>query len=288
MDSRDVGPTSGRGGANLCKFYNGLIVQNIIESFENLVEKLANNEELAPILQQMSLNNSRNTVYDLLNYALAIEKGENEEERLRDFLVPLCDPTTSKYTISTLISLFRNEVNKQIMCGGSAVQASAFGIEEVVHDDAAKSHYKDIHTPDDGNLRYVCEYKKDKNGNYVLDENGEHIPINVLYAECEMPFDLYYTDESGKKVNLEYDDYCNYDGTLKMAENENGEEISLLEKEFPGILDVVAYRIPTERAYSAINMKIKRFSRKIIGGTIKVPSAGSTIAGFDFKLYLSH
>ena len=288
MPSIDVGATGGRGGANLCKFYNGLIVQNIIESFENLVEKLADNTELAPILQQMSLNNSRNTVYDLLNYALAIEKGENEEERLRDFLVPLCDPTTSKDTISTLISLFRNEVNKQIMCGGSAVQASAFGIEEVIHDDAAKSNHKDIHTPDDGNLRYICEYEKDKNGNYVLDNKGERIPTNVLYAECEMPFDLYYTDESGKKVNLEYDDYVNRDGTLKMTTDNNDKEISLLEKEFPGILNVVAYRIPTERAYSAINLKIKRFSRKVNGGTIKVPSAGSTIAGFDFdvdKLY---
>lgn len=288
MQSIDVGATSGRGGANLCKFYNGLIVQNIIESFENLVEKLADNTELAPILQQMSLNNSRNTVYDLLNYALAIEKGENEEERLRDFLVPLCDPTTSKDTISTLISLFRNEVNKQIMCGGSAVQASAFGIEEVIHDDAAKSNHKDIHTPDDGNLRYVCEYETDKEGNYVLDKNDERIPINVLYAECEMPFDLYYTDESGKKVNLEYDDYVNLDGTLKMTTDKNDKEVSLLEKEFPGILDVVAYRIPTERAYSAINLKIKRFSRKVNGGTIKVPSAGSVIAGFDFKQYWSH
>jgi len=37
-----------------------------------------------------------------------------------------------------------------------------------------------------------------------------------------------------------------------------------------------------------INVKIKRFSQKIAGGTIKVPAQGTTIAGFDFdidKLY---
>jgi len=35
---------------------------------------------------------------------------------------------------------------------------------------------------------------------------------------------------------------------------------SKLEMQFPGVLDRVCYRIPTERAYSMINAKIKRFS----------------------------
>lgn len=272
QESVDVGPKSKNGGSNVCKFYNGLIVQNIIEAFENLVDKLASNEQLAPILQQMSLNNSRNTIYDIINYAIAIEQGQDSDEKIRNFLVPLCDPTTSTETIATLISMFRQEVNKQVMCGGSAVQASAFGISEVVHDDAVSSEYKDANTPDDGNLKCVCEY----------DEKGN--PVNVLHAECEMPFDLYYTDENGKKVVLDYDDYCNEDGSLKLTEDGKIK----LDVEFPGMRDLVAYRIPTERAYSALNLKVKKFTRKTNGGTIKVPSAFTTIAGFDFdidKLY---
>lgn len=272
QESVDVGPKSKNGGSNVCKFYNGLIVQNIIEAFENLADKLASNEQLAPILQQMSLNNSRNTIYDIINYAIAIEQGQDSDEKIRDFLVPLCDPTTSTETIATLISMFRQEVNKQVMCGGSAVQASAFGISEIVYDDSSSSEYKDTNTPDDGNLKCVCEYDKDSN------------PVNVLFAECEIPFDLYYTDENGKKVVLDYDDYCNEDGSLKLTEDGKIK----LDVEFPGMRDLVAYRIPTERAYSAINLKVKKFTRKTNGGTIKVPAAFTTIAGFDFdidKLY---
>ena len=83
---------------------------------------------------------------------------------------------------------------------------------------------------------------------------------------------------------LNFEDYCNPDGTLKMLEN--GE--SKLETEFPGITSLIAYRIPTERDYSMINLRVKRFSPKVAGGTIKVPAQGTTIAGFDFdidKLY---
>ena len=284
----DVSSVSRNGGSNLCKFYNALIVQNIVEAFENLQKKMANVEQLAPILQQMSLNKTRNTIYDIINFAIAIEKGENVEEKMRDFLVPLCDPITSQETFATLISLFRKEVNNQVMHGGAAVQASAFGIDEVKHDDLKDVNYKDAFTPDDGNLKYVCEYKKDDEGNLVLDENEKPIPTNILYAECEIPFELSYIDEYGRKIDLEYDDWCNQDGTLKTKTLENGETISLLEEQFPGILDLVAYRIPTERLYSAINLRVKRFSRKTNGGTIKVPAAGAVIAGFDFdadKLY---
>jgi hypothetical protein len=37
-----------------------------------------------------------------------------------------------------------------------------------------------------------------------------------------------------------------------------------------------------------INLKITRFSLPTAGGTIKVPSQYTTIAGFDFKQYWSH
>jgi len=51
---------------------------------------------------------------------------------------------------------------------------------------------------------------------------------------------------------------------------------------------MVAYRIPTESEYSMINLRVVRFSPKVLGGTIKVPPQGTKIAGFDFdidKLY---
>lgn len=268
-------PSTKHSGQNLCTHYNMLIAASIIQGFEELVADMQSHEGLSKILSQMSINSSRDTVYNLMNYAVALEHEEGEEEAAEAFLVPLFDSSISKETQANLISLFRKKVNKLMMLGGSAVQASAFGITKKV---------EDSRKPDDGGLKFVCEYIKDKAGNFVLDKNGKKIK-NVLYAECELPWDLFYTDMSGNRIELDYDEYCNEDGSLKLTEDG---EIKL-DIDFPGMRDLVAYRIPTERAYSALNLKVVRFSRKENGGVIKVPSAGTTIAGFDFdidKLYL--
>lgn len=268
-------PSTKHSGQNLCTHYNMLIAASIIQGFEELVADMQSHEDLSKILSQMSINSSRDTVYNLMNYAVALEHEEGEEEAAEAFLVPLFDSSISKETQANLISLFRKKVNKLMMLGGSAVQASAFGITKKV---------EDSRNPDDGGLKFVCEYVKDRAGNFVLDEKGKKIK-NVLYAECELPWDLFYTDMSGNRVELDYDEYCNEDGSLKLTENGKIK----LDVDFPGMRDLVAYRIPTERAYSALNLKVVRFSRKENGGVIKVPSAGTTIAGFDFdidKLYL--
>lgn len=168
-----------------------------------------------------------------------------------DFSVPLFEGGLEHDTAALLFSMYKKLVNKQTINGGSAVQASAMGIKDY---------------SEDGGLRYVTDGKN-----------------NILYAECEIPFNLSYRDQNDNVVSLDYDTYCNEDGTLKMK---NGEP--LLEWDFPGITSMIAYRIPTERDYSIINLKVVRFSRKTAGGTIKVPVQGTTIAGFDFdadKLY---
>lgn len=168
-----------------------------------------------------------------------------------DFSVPLFEGGLEHDTAAMLLSMYKKLVNKQTINGGSAVQVSAMGIKDY---------------SEDGGLRCVTDGKN-----------------NILYAECEIPFNLSYKDQNGNVVSLDYDTYCNEDGTLKMK---NG--TPLLEWDFPGILSMITYRIPTERAYSIINLKIVRFSRKTAGGTIKVPVQFTTIVGFDFdvdKLY---
>ena len=168
-----------------------------------------------------------------------------------DFSVPLFEGGLEHDTAALLFSMYKKLVNKQTINGGSAVQASAMGIKDY---------------SEDGGLRYVTDGKN-----------------NILYAECEIPFNLSYRDQNDNVISLDYDTYCNEDGTLKMKN-----EKPLLEWDFPGITSMIAYRIPTERDYSMINLKVVRFSRKTAGGTIKVPVQGTTIAGFDFdadKLY---
>lgn len=232
-------------GRNLVSFYNSLIVANILESYDLFANEVSDIKKLSDKLLQTTINNSRESMDNMLAYSLT---GDDK------FLVPLFEGALEHDSSAMLFSMFRKRVNKQSIKGGSAVQVSAMGIKG---------------------------YEESGDLKYVVDPNN---PNNILYAECEIPWDISYTDINGKEVALEFSDYCNEDGTLKTDKDGN----TLLEKKFPNALSILAYRIPTERDYSMINLRVKRFSQKTAGGTIKVPAQGTTIAGFDFdidKLY---
>jgi hypothetical protein len=232
-------------GGNLVRFYNSLITANIIDSYHLFENAVSDANKISNRLIQTTANNSRESKDNMMAYALN-ERGE--------FTVPLFEGGLEHDSSALFFSLFKKMVNKQSIKGGSAVQVSAMGI----------TGYEE-----DGGLRYVT------------DPNN---PNNILYAECEIPWDLTYTDNTGKEHSLDFETYCNEDGTLKVDKDGN----TILEKTYPNILSLLAYRIPTERDYSMINLRVKRFSHKTAGGTIKVPPQGTTIAGFDFdidKLY---
>lgn len=250
FDSVNLGGNHGNvkiNGRNLVSFWNSLIVANIIESQSKFVENTKDVEKLSEQLIQAVINNSRESTDNILSYGIIDD----------DFAVPLFEAGLEHDSSALLLSIFKKMVNKQTIQGNPLVQVSAMGI----------SGYAE-----DGDLQYVT------------DDND-----NILYAECEIPWDLSYVekDENGndRVVPLDFNDYCNEDGTLKLGKD----GIPLIEKKLPGVTSMVAYRIPTERDYSMINLKVKRFSQKAAGGTIKVPPEGTTIAGFDFdvdKLYL--
>lgn len=252
---------------NLNRFYISLIAANILKDFEDFSSTIRDPEKVRQALVQMTVNNSRGTKDNLRGYGKGLE---------HDFLLALFEGGIEHDTAALLLSMFKKQVNKQKINGGSAVQVSAFGI---------------------------TGYTEDNNLKFVKDPNND---ANILYAECELPWDLSYTDSNGNKVELQFSDWCNADGTLKLGrklskddahysdylsytdENEDI-HIPLIEEKFPGILSFIAYRIPTEDKYSMLNMRVKRFTQKVNGGgTIKVPAQGTTIAGFDFdidKLY---
>lgn len=232
-------------GRNLVSFYNSLIVANILKSYDLFANEVSDIKKLSDKLLQTTINNSRESIDNMLAYSLT---GDDK------FLVPLFEGALEHDSSAMLFSIFKKRVNKQSIKGGSAIQVSAMGIKG---------------------------YEESGDLHYVVDPNN---PNNILYAECEIPWDISYTDINGKEVALEFSDYCNEDGTLKTDKDGN----TLLEKKFPNALSILAYRIPTERDYSMINLRVKRFSQKTAGGTIKVPAQGTTIAGFDFdidKLY---
>lgn len=241
-------------GDNLLKFYSSLHAANFRQAYKELQSRLTK-KELSELLIQTVINLQRQTTDNIEAFSLTsiLEEDGTVKE---DFMMPLFEGFLAHDTEALLLSILKNDVLKQKILGGSLVQASALGI----------SGYERR-----GDLRYVCEND------------------NVLYAQCEVPFDFVVQerDTNGKLVDkaLDFDKYCNSDGTFKTDAEGN----TLIEKDYAGILDIVAYRIPTESLYSMLNLKIVRCSPKIAGGTIKVPLEATTIAGFDFdidKLYL--
>lgn len=292
-DEKDNNRHAPMKGRNLLALYNSLICANIFDSYETFSNNANDIEKMAELLQQSTVGSMREAMDNLFSYVVT-----GSEEDAKKFLIPLFEGGLEHDSAALILSTFKKIVNKQQISGGSAVQVSAFGI----------NGYKE-----DGGLRFV-------------QDPDNH--ANILYAEIEMPFDRYYTidvrnadgTKSKQKVYLKYEKYCNMDGTLiptgealekgteewKKYQSYTYKEVKgkliaceyndpeakvykpLIEEEYPDILSILAYRIPTEKDYSMINCRIKRFTSKMAGGTMKVPPQGTTIANFDFdidKLY---
>lgn len=280
-------------GRNLLTFYNSLICANILDSYDKFADNARDIQKLSELLQQSTVGSMREAMDNIFSYALT-----GSENDMQKFVISLFEGGLEHDSAALILSTFKKIVNKQQISGGSAVQVSAFGIKGY---------------EEDGNLRYVTDIDN---------------PANVLYAEIEMPFDKSFRmaikDASGnvtyKTVQLSFNKYCFPDGNIKpvgdpikkgTAEWKKYQSYTyktidgklvpcdyrdpqaqvykpLIEQDYPGILSLVAYRIPTERDYSMINCQVKRFTSKVAGGTMKCPPEGTSIAGFDFdidKLY---
>ena len=300
--STDDGTTNANAslnGRNLLALYNSLICANIFDSYEKFAQNAGNIEELSNLLQQSTIGSMREAMDNLFAYVVT-----GNDEHLQKFMIPLFEGGLEHDAAALILSTFKKIVNKQQISGGSAVQVSAFGIDGY---------------EEDGGLRYVADPDNEANVLYaeiempfdksfvvdIKDAQG-----NVTKQKVNLSFDKYCfpdgnliptgnpiekTNADGK-TNREWKKYQSYtykevDGKLIPCKHDDPEAKvykPLIETEYPDILSILAYRIPTERDYSMINCQIKRFTPKTAGGTLKVPPQGTTIAGFDFdidKLY---
>lgn len=280
-------------GRNLISLYNSLVMGNLFDSYEEFASEISTNQKISDKMIQNIISNANQSEDNAFGLSIY-----DEGDLAGQFVIPPGEPGMEHDAAALLISLFKKAVNKQRILGGSAVQASVMGLSG---------------------------WEKEGNLFEVVDPSNEG---NVLYDEIEMPWNRTFTSATGKKVALNFNDWCNPDGTLKVvdangkskivygedakeymswpvsgrdkygrpkAENldENGYDkqgyyVPLIEQKYPGILDTIAYRIPTERDYSMLNCKVFRFTDPLAGGIMKVPASRTTTAGFDFdidKLY---
>ena len=244
---------SEHGGENLTKLYNALLSKKILDSFLTQMELISDPDKLADALVSMESRGINVSTEKLSRFATI----SDAESGKRKFAIPLSELSRRYDTESALMSILSKKVNKQKMRGGSLVQISAIGMPNL------KTHF-------------------DENG------NPTHCDIAATWDGSVMI--------NGREVKLKYEDWVDYDGSLIMATDENGDPIldkdgnpiSKLEKAFPGILDRILYRIPTEKSYSILSGKITHFFPSYMGNVVGVPPEYMVAAGFDFdidKLY---
>lgn len=241
------------GGENLTKLYNALLSKKILDSFLTQMELISDPDKLADALVSMESRGINVSTEKLSRFATI----SDAESGKRKFAIPLSELSRRYDTESALMSILSKKVNKQKMRGGSLVQVSSIGMPNL------KTHFDE-----NGNPTY-CDIAATWDGSVII---------------------------NGREVKLKYEDWVNYDGSLIMATDESGDPIldkdgnpiSKLEKAFPGILDRILYRIPTEKSYSILSGKITHFFPSYMGNVVGVPPEYMVAAGFDFdidKLY---
>ena len=241
------------GGENLTKLYNALLSKKILDSFLTQMELISDPDKLADALVSMESRGINVSTEKLSRFATI----SDAESGKRKFAIPLSELSRRYDTESALMSILSKKVNKQKMRGGSLVQVSAIGMPNL------KTHFDE-----NGNPTY-CDMAATWDGSVII---------------------------NGREVKLKYEDWVNYDGSLIMATDESGNPIldkdgnpiSKLEKAYPGILDRILYRIPTEKSYSILSGKITHFFPSYMGNVVGVPPEYMVAAGFDFdidKLY---
>lgn len=249
---------------NLIQLYGALGSSHFMHASNKLVEQIENPRKVSQILAELRANDAKGAKDSILAYSTD-DEGQ--------FLMSPAEGMMAVDNMASLLSKLKKEGVRRPMKGGSAVQVSAFGFEDILK----------VHV-----------------------EKGSTSKSNIIYADCAIPFAFSYEDENGNIVDLSsrFLEFVDYSTGMLLDEEGNPVEpaepiVGELGKEFygwntklgellPGGLDMIAYRIPNEKAYSILNLKAKRFFPKTMGGIIMVPSQFTTIAGFDFdidKLY---
>lgn len=241
-------------GKQLARIYGAAHAMKYMKSFKKFADKLKDTPRAISDIIYNILNNGRGNLASISR--LTLLDGEHPT-------VPFAEPSNSGDINSSIISIFKKTVIRQLISGGSVVQASSMGY-----------------------------------GKKVLTDTGLHAVIKdgiPVAMQSEMAFDFHFTDENGTMIPLRYEDYCDENGYFL---DENGEPITedkydtvvpKIEIDFPGITDIIAYRIPTEMEYSMFHLKVVKCNPKSAANTIKLPAECTSIAGFDFdidKLFL--
>lgn len=107
------------------KFYNTLIVDNLLDAFSKISEEFGSIKSLQAALFAKMRNNPK--YGDDVKAALQINKSGT------GFVLPFNSPTLSNKIEELILSTFKNAIQRQKIKGGNAILASNFGLHDDLH-----------------------------------------------------------------------------------------------------------------------------------------------------------
>ena len=191
------------------KVYNGILVDNIAQAFDEVSDKFSTPEKIEKLLVETIKGNDRYP-NDLVN-AVRIVDGR--------FNIPLFDQSTAELVESLINSVIKDTVTKQKIKGGSCIQVSSFGLSDrlkVVYDTDEKGNthvkYMECYMPAYAKEFYQAFMKKTEDGNYILDMNdfpeelryaiGYRVPTEDKYSMAPLKIVGFLPQQNGSAIML--------------------------------------------------------------------------------------
>ena len=121
-------------------YYNTLIVDQLLDSFDSVDTKFNNDRALSDFLQEMMRGNPK--------YGEDVKAALSIDPKTGTFKVPLNSPNLRNKVEELLLSVFKNNIQRQKIRGGNVVLVSNFGLS-----DKLRVQYKA-----DGSIDYIPAY----------------------------------------------------------------------------------------------------------------------------------
>ena len=121
-------------------YYNTLIVDQLLDSFDSVDTRFNNDRILSNFLQEMMRGNPK--------YGEDIKAALSIDPKTGSFKVPLNAPNLRNKVEELLLSVFKNNIQRQKIRGGNVVLVSNFGLSDKLH----------VQYKEDGSIDYIPAY----------------------------------------------------------------------------------------------------------------------------------
>ena len=200
--------------------YRGAIVNNLLDSFEQLRDGVFSNiHSLQKKLLAAVQNNPKygTDIIDALQI-ITVEDPLNPGKTMETFNLPLDLPTISNQIQELLLSTFKNHVTKQTINGGSFIQVANVGLTKKLHverNEDGTIKYAECMLPAWSEKFFKYYMSEDENGNKFLDIDkvpedlkrmvGYRIPTENKYSMLPLRVVGFLPAEQGGSIMLPAD-----------------------------------------------------------------------------------